>query len=60
MQDTAAVACPHCGEAMIIQVDLSGGRKQLFVEDCPVCCRASEVSVAFDARGNATVTTIPG
>jgi hypothetical protein len=29
--------CDHCGEEIQIQVDLSQGASQQFVEDCSVC-----------------------
>jgi hypothetical protein len=31
--------CPYCGEPVVLDVDLSGGREQTYEEDCPVCCR---------------------
>ena len=30
--------CPHCGEEIVVPVDLSAGEEQDYVEDCPVCC----------------------
>ena len=37
--------CPYCGELVDVDVDVSGGRRQQYVEDCPVCCRPWEVEV---------------
>ena len=31
--------CPYCGEPVVLEVDLSGGRVQNYEEDCPACCR---------------------
>ncbi len=31
--------CPYCGEPVVLDVDLSGGRDQTYEEDCPACCR---------------------
>ena len=32
------VTCPHCWRRISILVDLSISGRQLFVEDCEVCC----------------------
>jgi hypothetical protein len=37
--------CPYCGEALVLSVDTTGGRRQAYVEDCVVCCRPIEVRV---------------
>ncbi|MDP2324227.1 MAG: CPXCG motif-containing cysteine-rich protein [Gammaproteobacteria bacterium] len=37
LQDTVTVTCPHCGESITLQLDLSAGG-QSYVEDCSVCC----------------------
>jgi transcription elongation factor Elf1 len=39
------VACPFCGETEELYVDLGGGRRQTYTEDCPVCCRPRVVHV---------------
>jgi hypothetical protein len=40
-----AVACPFCGETEEIWVDLGGGSRQTYTEDCAVCCRPRVVHV---------------
>ncbi len=52
----APYACPACYEANYVAVDPSGGRRQRFGEDCPVCCRPILFTVEIDADGDATVT----
>ena len=48
--------CPYCGEQVELIVDEGGGSHQLYVEDCPVCCRPWQVEVTrnlgdeWDAR----------
>lgn len=44
---TVDAECPYCGEPLTISVDESGGRRQAYVEDCAVCCRAIEVLVTM-------------
>ncbi|HYO98112.1 MAG TPA: CPXCG motif-containing cysteine-rich protein [Polyangiaceae bacterium] len=39
------VACPFCGEADEVFVDLGGGEQQIYTEDCAVCCRPRVVHV---------------
>lgn len=35
---TADLTCPYCGEEIEVAVDCSV-RRQVYVEDCQVCCR---------------------
>jgi hypothetical protein len=44
--------CPACGELVELAIDESGGSRQSYVEDCPVCCRPWQVEVRLDAEGN--------
>jgi cysteine-rich CPXCG protein len=52
----ATVACPHCGETIVIGIDPGGGTAQDYVEDCQVCCRPCRVRVTYDDTGAAEVT----
>jgi hypothetical protein len=40
-----SLLCPFCGEPDEIYVDLGGGTRQEYVEDCAVCCRPRVVHV---------------
>lgn len=51
----ATVHCPHCGEAVEITLDPSGGDVQSYVEDCEVCCNPWNVTVHYDVEGKAEV-----
>jgi len=51
----ATVHCPYCGEAVEIVLDHGSGPRQAYVEDCEVCCRPWEVTVAYAADGSAEV-----
>ncbi len=53
MQDEASYVCDACGEEIVVPLDLTQGSSQQYVEDCPVCCRASLIHVEIDADGNA-------
>lgn len=37
--------CDSCGEEIMIPLDPSGGSRQCYVEDCPVCCNPNVVHV---------------
>jgi hypothetical protein len=50
MLPTITVPCPYCGERVELMIDESADL-QRYVEDCPVCCRPMEISVAFGAGG---------
>ena len=55
MDETAEYICPHCGEPIQIVVDPSGGERQDYVEDCPVCCNPNNLRISFDRDGYARV-----
>lgn len=58
-QNEASYICDACGEEIVIPLDLSEGVHQTYVEDCPVCCRASTIHVEMDGEGNAKVWAEP-
>ena len=51
MNDEASYICDSCGEEIVIPIDLSAGSRQVYVEDCPVCCRPNVIRVEFDSDG---------
>ncbi|MFL6547450.1 MAG: CPXCG motif-containing cysteine-rich protein [Povalibacter sp.] len=42
-ETTAEVMCPHCGETILLFLDLSV-EEQSYIEDCSVCCQPMTVS----------------
>jgi rRNA maturation protein Nop10 len=50
------LSCPYCGEAVELDIDESGGGRQTFVEDCPVCCQPWQVEVVHDLESGWNVT----
>jgi hypothetical protein len=47
--DEGSYICPSCGEEIVVPLDLSAGRDQTYVEDCPVCCHPNVLHVeVFD------------
>ncbi len=59
MQDEASYICQSCGERIVVPVDVSAGRRQRYVEDCPVCCCANVLFVEVDRRGRIRVDAEP-
>ncbi len=53
--DSATFRCAFCGELNEVDVDISAGSRQTYVEDCQVCCRPNLLRVRFDAEGAARV-----
>ena len=49
------VVCPHCGAPNEIALDPGSGSRQIYIEDCQVCCRPWRVSVTYDSAGEADV-----
>jgi hypothetical protein len=54
----ATVHCPCCGEPVEIVLDPGSGSHQAYVEDCEVCCRPWEVTVAYADDGSAEVRVV--
>lgn len=48
MDNEGSYVCDGCGEEIVIPLDILAGRSQEYVEDCPVCCRASVIHVEWD------------
>ncbi len=40
--------CASCGEWNATVVDESAGRRQVYVEDCQVCCKPNVLHVEYD------------
>ena len=59
LEDSATYGCAFCGEPNEIDVDLSAGRSQKYVEDCQVCCRPNLLHVRFGSRGDVQVDAEP-
>ena len=59
MQDEGAYCCDCCGEEIVVPLDLSAGRSQDYVEDCPVCCHPHVIHVEFDADGTPRLESRP-
>jgi uncharacterized Zn-finger protein len=49
MDDSLSLQCPYCGEAVELQIDGGGGPRQVYVEDCPVCCRPWQVEAWIES-----------
>jgi hypothetical protein len=56
MRDPISLNCPYCGEQVELDIDESGGNRQDFVQDCPVCCRPWQVEVVHGGQGGWNVT----
>lgn len=50
------VNCPYCGEPFSVVVDPTAG-PQTYIEDCAVCCRPVQLSVAVDEAGEVAAVT---
>ena len=41
------VSCPHCGEPVVVELELDGGAQET-MQDCSVCCRP--IQLAWEVR----------
>lgn len=48
--------CAYCGEENETFVDPSGVGKQIYTEDCAVCCRPNVLTVTLTPDGEASIT----
>lgn len=55
MEDELRYVCWSCGEEIVAPYDPSGGERQDYVEDCPVCCRPNRIVVERDEDGELRV-----
>lgn len=37
------IECPHCGENVVVELELDGGDQEI-IQDCSVCCRPISIS----------------
>jgi Cysteine-rich CPXCG len=47
--------CAFCGEDNDVFIDPSGGRQQMFTEDCTVCCRPNLITLTIDDDGDVEI-----
>lgn len=59
MHDELSYICDSCGEEIVVPVDATAGRSQTYVEDCPVCCCPSVLTVEVDAEGRVSLSARP-
>ncbi len=52
MREEATYICDSCGEEIVVPIDPSGGARQEYVEDCPVCCHPNVLCIEIDDDGN--------
>ncbi len=55
MDSESSYLCDHCGEEIVVPIDLSAGEEQTYVEDCPVCCSPNVLHVRIEEDGTATI-----
>jgi len=53
--ESTPLFCPYCGESVDLDIDEGGSLRQVYVEDCPVCCRPWKVEVTRDLDGGWSV-----
>jgi hypothetical protein len=60
VSDTIPSNCPYCGEEVDVDIDDTGGSRQSYVQDCPVCCQPWQVEVTRDRDGDWSTTLRTG
>lgn len=57
LQPEASYLCSHCGEEIVVPIDLSAGDRQAYVEDCPVCCSPNRLEVQVGVHGDISLSS---
>lgn len=60
MAELIPSCCPYCGEDVDVDIDDTGGGRQSYVQDCPVCCQPWQVEVTRDRDGDWSATLRTG
>jgi hypothetical protein len=60
MTESLPLSCPYCGEEVDLDIDDTGGSRQSYVQDCPVCCQPWQVEVTRDSDGDWSATLRTG
>ena len=47
----ASYVCDSCGEEIEVPIDVTAGSRQVYTEDCPVCCNPNVIHVTLDETG---------
>ena len=50
--------CAFCGEENEVFVDPTGGRRQIFTEDCAVCCRPNLITLVMGDDGEVELEAV--
>ena len=56
IDEDSSYFCQSCGEEIVVPIDLSAGREQEYVEDCPVCCRPHLLTVRCELDGSISLS----
>ena len=48
LEEDYPFSCPYCGVDLSVRLDISGGRRQSFIQDCETCCKPIQISVEFE------------
>lgn len=51
MEEYITVICPLCGQSFPVELDVTGGNDQVYVEDCEICCRPIRFHISCDEAG---------
>ncbi len=57
MEDELSYICGSCGEEIVIPLDLSQGKRQEYVEDCPVCCHPQVIRIEIEPGGHIHISS---
>jgi len=50
LEESQEFTCPYCAAENSIFLDVSGGRKQVFVQDCEICCQPIQILVQWEGE----------
>lgn len=48
LEEDLSFLCPHCGAALTLRIDCTGGGKQSFTHDCETCCNPIDIRLELE------------
>ncbi len=57
MEIEGSFVCPYCFQVNTILIDMSAGQRQVYIEDCQVCCRPALLAIVVDRENSEAEVT---
>jgi transcription elongation factor Elf1 len=59
IEDDYFFSCPYCGQDLSVRLDVSGGSRQSFIQDCEVCCSPIQIEIGLKGEEVVSFSAVP-